>query len=329
MKNTMSLSARATTHRPLHRAPQPAEEPAAVPVEDPIRLYFQQMISEPLLTHEQEVTLAKSIETGRRAKRLLQANPPSCSDGQVKLHDCVVQGEEARRHLASANTRLVISIAKRYRDLSLPFADLIQEGNVGLMRAVDKFDYTLGHRFSTYASWWIRQAITRALSEKSRPIRLPLQVSAKLRRIHVADERLEKQLGRKPTLQELNVQTRLSVDEIQDLRAVDVDVVALETPVGERGELQDFLPDDDPTPEELADQQLLVDHLRQALSCLTEQEAQVLQLRFGLNDQEPQTLEQVGNIMSLSRERIRQVEQQALVRLSKMAAARELLEFLA
>lgn len=325
----MALSARATSHRPLHRAPEPVEEPAAVPVGDPIRLYFQQMITEPLLTHAQEIVLAKSIEAGRHAKRLLQTSPPKCGEGRTKLHDCVVQGEEARRHLASANTRLVISIAKRYRDLGLPFADLIQEGNVGLMQAVDKFDYTLGHRFSTYASWWIRQSVTRALSKKSRPIRLPLQVSAKLRRIHLTDELLEKQLGRKPTLKELSTRTRLSVDEIKDLKAVEVDVVALETPVGENGELQDFLADGEPTPEELAAQQLLVDQLRQVLSCLTEQEAQVLQLRFGLYGQEPHTLEQVGRMMSLSRERIRQVEQQALIRLSKMATARELLEFLA
>ena len=270
-----------------------------IPADDTVSVYFRQMASEPLLTSEQEIALAKRIERGHQAQCVLDDGSNLTEDQRARLEEIVTDGQEARQHLSRANTRLVVSIAKRYRNQGLPMSDLIQEGNVGLMRAVDKFDYSMGNRFSTYASWWIRQSITRALSQKSRTIRLPLHVSDQLRRINVTREVLSQQMGREPTAVELSNCLDIEPGEIIDTLENHPETVALELSVGEDSELGDFLEDDETsTPDEALHNVALVE-----------------------------TLEQVGVEMGLSRERIRQIQRQALRRLRQPQYASALRDF--
>ncbi|HQA67934.1 MAG TPA: sigma-70 family RNA polymerase sigma factor, partial [Aggregatilineales bacterium] len=287
-----------------------------IPADDTVSLYFRQMAAEPLLTAEQEIALAKRIERGRKAAELLAENPDLPAEQIRQLEEAVAQGQAAREHLGRANTRLVVSIAKRYRDQGLPMSDLIQEGNVGLMIAVDKFDYTMGNRFSTYASWWIRQTITRALSQKSRTIRLPLHLSDQLRRINVANEILEQELGREPTYKELAERLGVETSEVRETLEANPQTIPLELPVGEDSEFGDFLEDEESVgPDEAMHTLDLTESIERVLNDLLPREAEILRLRFGLKDGIPQTLEQVGKAMGLSRERIRQIERQALRRL--------------
>nr|MBN1228294.1 sigma-70 family RNA polymerase sigma factor [Anaerolineae bacterium] len=301
-----------------------------IPADDTVSVYFRQMASEPLLTAEQEVALAKQIERGHSAQELL-ADPGSLpAEIIAQLEKAVVDGLEAREHLGRANTRLVVSIAKRYRNQGLPMSDLIQEGNVGLMIAVDKFDYTLGNRFSTYASWWIRQTITRALSQKSRTIRLPLHLSDQLRRINTANEIMEQQLGREPTFSELAERLDMDPSQVQDVVEANPQTIPLELQVGDDSEFGDFIEDEDTiTPDEALHTIDLNETVAKVLDELMPREAQILRLRFGLEDGMPQTLEQVGERMGLSRERIRQIERQALRRLRQPQFALHLQDFLA
>jgi len=300
-----------------------------IPADDTVSLYFRQMASEPLLTAEQEVSLAKRIERGLYAQQVLEEAAHIMLEERAALDDIIRDGQAAREHLGRANTRLVVSIAKRYRNQGLPMSDLIQEGNVGLMIAVDKFDYKLGNRFSTYASWWIRQTITRALSQKSRTIRLPLHLSDQLRRINTANEILEQELGREPSPEEVGARIEITPDQVRDTLDANPQTIAIEMPVGDDSEFGDFIEDDQSaTPDEAIHQVMLTATLDRILSKLMPREAQILKLRFGLEGDPPQTLEQVGQIMGLSRERIRQIERQALRQLRQPQFANMLRDFL-
>ena len=301
-----------------------------IPADDTVSLYFRQMASEPLLTAEQEVALAKRIQGGLRAAELLEQYPDLPESEVQQLQELIDDGQAAREHLGRANTRLVVSIAKRYRNQGLPMSDLIQEGNVGLMIAVDKFDYTMGNRFSTYASWWIRQTITRALSQKSRTIRLPLHLSDQLRRINVANEVLEQELGRAPSYRELAEHLDMAPAEIRDTLEANPQTIPLELPVGDDSEFGDFLEDQESVgPDEAMHTIDLTESIDRVLNDLLPREAEILRLRFGLADGVPQTLEQVGKAMGLSRERIRQIERQALRRLRQPQFASMLRDFTA
>jgi RNA polymerase primary sigma factor len=300
-----------------------------IPADDTVSLYFRQMASEPLLNAEQEVELAQRIGRGKNATQTLQSGHVS-PEQRVSLDIAVRDGQAAREHLSRANTRLVVSIAKRYRNQGMPMSDLIQEGNIGLMIAVDKFDYRMGNRFSTYASWWIRQAITRALSQKSRTIRLPLHLSDQLRRITAVNQMMGQELGREPSEQELSERLELSPGEIRDTLDSNPQTISLESPIGEDSEFGDLLEDDQFTsPDEAMYSSMLKDMLNRILNQLLPREAQILSLRFGLQGGTPQTLEQVGQALGLSRERIRQIERQALRQLRQPRFSGMLRDFMA
>ncbi|NJL95079.1 MAG: sigma-70 family RNA polymerase sigma factor [Anaerolineae bacterium] len=305
---------------------------SAVSPDDPVGLYFRQMAQEPLLTAEEEVGLAKRIELGREAHLLLSLNQ-ECTDPRTlrTLTDLLLDGQEAREHLGRANTRLVVSIAKRYMGQGLPFPDLIQEGNVGLMRAVDKYDYKRGNRFSTYATWWIRQAITRALAQKTRTIRIPLHMTERIRQMYRTAQGLEQELGRRPTPEEIATEMALPPESIRGMMDASQHAIALERPVGDDGdsEFGDFIEDQDtPSPVESATQHLLQETIEDVLAELTPRQSHILRLRFGLGGGEPHTLEEIANKFGLSRERIRQLEKEALRRLRHPRLAHNLRDYL-
>jgi RNA polymerase primary sigma factor len=302
-----------------------------IPADDTVSLYFRQMASEPLLTAAQEVALAKRIESGSAASEELSQNWKKLSqEDRAGLKEAVKDSQAAREHLSRANTRLVVSIAKRYRNQGLPMGDLIQEGNIGLMIAVDKFDYRLGNRFSTYASWWIRQAITRALSQKSRTIRLPLHLSDQLRRITAVNQIMGQELGREPSEEELSARLDMKPDEIRETLDANPQTIALETPIGDDSEFGDLLEDDQSaSPDERMHSVMLRETVNRLLGDMLPREAEILKLRFGLEGGTPQTLEQVGQALGLSRERIRQIERQALRQLRQPQFAHVLRDFLA
>ena len=307
---------------------------SAVSADDPVGLYFRQMAQEPLLTAGEEIDLAKRIELGKKAQERL--NRPStyenCSEDWILyMQRLVLDGQAAREHLGRANTRLVVSIAKRYMSQGLPFPDLIQEGNVGLMRAVDKYDYQRGNRFSTYATWWIRQAITRALAQKTRTIRIPLHMTERIRQMYRTAQSLEQSLGRRPTPEEIADVMDLPADAIRGMMDASQHAIALERPVGDEGdsEFGDFIEDQDsPSPVEAATQHLLEETIEEVLSELTPRQSHILRLRFGLGGGEPHTLEEIANKFGLSRERIRQLEKEALRRLRHPRLAHNLRDYL-
>jgi RNA polymerase primary sigma factor len=243
----------------------------------------------------------------------------------------VGDGQAAREHLGRANTRLVVSIAKRYMGQGLPFPDLIQEGNVGLMRAVDKYDYTRGNRFSTYATWWIRQAITRALAQKTRTIRIPLHMTERIRQMYRTAQNLEQSLGRRPSPEEIAAEMDLPAETVRGMMDASQHAIALERPVGDDGdsEFGDFIEDQDsPSPVESATQHLLQETIEEILSELTPRQSHILRLRFGLGGGEPHTLEEIANKFGLSRERIRQLEKEALRSLRHPRLAHNLRDYL-
>jgi RNA polymerase primary sigma factor len=303
----------------------------AVSADDPVGLYFRQMAQEPLLTADEEVELAKRIERGRKARKSLE-NTSSMSMGErADVVQQIEVAQEAREHLGRANTRLVVSIAKRYMGQGLPFPDLIQEGNVGLMRAVDKYDYTRGNRFSTYATWWIRQAITRALAQKTRTIRIPLHMTERIRQMYRTAQLLEQELGRRPTPEEIAEEMDLPADTVRGMMDASQHAIALERPVGDDGdsEFGDFIEDQDtPEPGEAAAHHLLQETIEEVLSELTPRQAHILRLRFGLGGGEQHTLEEIANKFGLSRERIRQLEKEALRRLRHPRLAHNLRDYL-
>jgi RNA polymerase primary sigma factor len=304
----------------------------AVSPDDPVGLYFRQMAQEPLLTALEEIDLAKRIELGKQAREtLLRMGRERSENIVIQLDRLLSDGQAAREHLGRANTRLVVSIAKRYMGQGLPFPDLIQEGNVGLMRAVDKYDYKRGNRFSTYATWWIRQAITRALAQKTRTIRIPLHMTERIRQMYRTAQSLEQSLGRRPAPEEIAFEMDLPVDTVRGMMDASQHAIALERPVGDDGdsEFGDFIEDQDsPSPVESATQHMLQETIEDVLAELTPRQSHILRLRFGLGGGEPHTLEEIANKFGLSRERIRQLEKEALRRLRHPRLAHNLRDYL-
>jgi RNA polymerase primary sigma factor len=311
----------------------PAIDPfdlSGIAADDTISLYLKEMARVPLLAPAEEILLAKTLEKGRKAQRNLFDRVPN-EDEMLKLRRFVREGDKARDHLIKANTRLVVSIAKKYMGQGVPFSDLIQEGNLGLMKAVEKFDYRRGYKFSTYATWWIRQAITRALADQGRTIRVPVHMSDRIRKLHQVSRHLEQHWGRKPTPEELAEHMDLEASKVRWMLRVSRHPVSLERPVGEEedSELGNFIEDEDaPTPPDAAYHRLLQEKLEDVLSTLTPREARILRLRFGLQNGRSYTLEEVGKKFGLTRERIRQIEGQALRKLRHPRRSRQLRDYL-
>ncbi|MBN1582680.1 MAG: RNA polymerase sigma factor RpoD [Anaerolineae bacterium] len=298
--------------------------------DDSVGLYLKEMARVPLLSLEEEVGLAKSLCRGRDAKRKLKRADVDLRDREV-LEFVIEEARLAREHLIKANTRLVVSIAKKYMGRGVPFLDLIQEGNLGLMKAVEKFDYTRGYRFSTYATWWIRQTITRAIADQGRTIRVPVHMSDRIRRLYKTARQLEQEHGRKPTPEEIAHEMDLEPRKVQWMLKVSWRPLSLERPVGEEedSELGSFIEDEGtPTPTQSAYQNLLRDKVEEVLSTLTPREARILRLRFGLQNGRSYTLEEVGQKFGLTRERIRQIEGKALRRLRHPRRSRQLRDYL-
>lgn len=302
---------------------------AGITSSDTVGLYLREMARVPLLSTEEEVSLAMRIEAGWEAAAELEAAPDS--DRATEWRWLVGDGNEAREHLISANTRLVVSIAKKYMNRGVPFLDLIQEGNLGLMKAVEKFDYKRGYRFSTYATWWIRQTITRAIADQGRTIRVPVHMSDRIRRLYRVIRELEQKNGTKPTVEEIAETMELEPRKVQWMLRVSWQPLSLEQPVGEDGdsELGSFIENDElPTPAQSAYHNLLEEKIEEVLATLTEREAKILRLRFGLQNGRSYTLEEVGQKFGLTRERIRQIEGRALRRLRHPRRSRQLKDYL-
>jgi len=274
--------------------------PEGVSIDDPVRMYLKEIGKVPLLSADEEIQLAKRMETG---------------------------DEEAKHRLAEANLRLVVSIAKRYVGRGMLFLDLIQEGNLGLIKAVEKFDYRKGYKFSTYATWWIRQAITRAIADQARTIRIPVHMVETINKLIRVSRQLLQEYGREPTPEEIAVEMGISEDKVREIIKIAQEPVSLETPIGEEEDshLGDFIPDEDaPAPAEAAAFTLLKEQLMSVLSTLTPREEKVLKLRFGLEDGRARTLEEVGKYFKVTRERIRQIEAKALRKLRHPSRSRKL-----
>jgi RNA polymerase primary sigma factor len=305
-------------------------EDLASGVGDSVRLYLQEIGETDLLTMQEEVWLAKRMERGKLAEELL-GDPALTPDRRAELDADKLDGELARAHLIRANLRLVVSVAKKYVGRGLSFLDLIQEGNIGLMKATDKFDYKRGYKFSTYATWWIRQAITRAISDQSRTIRLPVHVGETINRVKKTGHRLQQILEREPTQEEIARAMDVSDEKVRQVLDVSRHPISLEAPVGQDGDafLGDFIEDDSmPHPLELASQELLKSQIFDALAKLTERERLIIELRFGLEDGRFRTLEEVGRVFGITRERIRQIEAKALRKLRHPSYSRKLRGYL-
>jgi len=304
---------------------------SGVSSDDTVGLYLKEMARVPLLTTEEEVELAKRLEAGNAARAELARLGTDITFEQRAALDAIVEdGKAARDHLIKANTRLVVSIAKKYMGRGVHFLDLIQEGNLGLMKAVEKFDYTRGYRFSTYATWWIRQTITRAIADQGRTIRVPVHMSDRIRRLYKTARQLEQENGRKPTPEEIASRMGLEPRKVQWMLKVSWRPMSLERPVGEEedSELGSFIEDlTTPTPTQSAYQNLLREKVEEVLGTLTAREARILRLRFGLQNGRSYTLEEVGQKFGLTRERIRQIEGKALRRLRHPRRSRQLRDF--
>ncbi len=276
----------------------------SIPTDDPVRMYFKEIGKVPLLSAEEERDLAIRIEQG---------------------------DEDAKKKLCESNLRLVVSIARRYLNRGLSFLDLIQEGNLGLIKAVEKFDYTKGYKFSTYATWWIRQAITRSIADQARTIRIPVHMVETINKLIRISRQLLQEYGREPTSEEIAKEMGISVEKVREIKKISQDPVSLETPIGEEEDshLGDFIPDEDiPSPVEAAAYSMLQKQLREVLDTLSEREKKVLILRFGLDDGRPRTLEEVGREFNVTRERIRQIEAKALRKLRHPSRSKKLRDYL-
>lgn len=286
-------------------------------IDDPVRMYLQEIGQVSLLTAQQEVELAKAMEAGNLARQKLQKEALSPEERQA-YRALVEAGIEARRHLIQANLRLVVSIAKKYTSYGLTMMDLIQEGNIGLMRAVEKFDYTKGHKFSTYATWWIRQAITRAIADQSRTIRLPVHMGEAISQVKRTSHKLQQTMQRDPSPEEIADVMGITAGKVRRTLEASMHPLSLEMPVGQEGEgrMGDFIEDDRlATPVESAAQTMLREQIEEVLSKLPERERKIIQLRYGLKDGKYRTLEEVGVEFGITRERIRQIEAVALRKL--------------
>ena len=317
--------------------------PEGVSIEDPVRMYLKEIGKVPLLTAEEEIHLAKQMEAGADAAKDIedleellkgtedQEEKTETEEKIRSLHMTVYIGEEAKKRLAEANLRLVVSIAKRYVGRGMLFLDLIQEGNLGLIKAVEKFDFRKGFKFSTYATWWIRQAITRAIADQARTIRIPVHMVETINKlIRVSRQQLQ-ELGREPTPEEIAEEMNMSVERVREILKISQEPVSLETPIGEEEDshLGDFIQDDNvPVPADAAAFTLLKEQLVEVLGTLTEREQKVLRLRFGLDDGRARTLEEVGKEFNVTRERIRQIEAKALRKLRHPSRSRKLKDYL-
>ncbi len=303
--------------------------------DDPVRMYLKEIGKVNLLTSEEEVELAQDMTSGTAAQEqldeLTKAGEEIPPEVRAELDKAIKKGERARQRLAEANLRLVVSIAKRYVGRGMQFLDLIQEGNLGLIKAVEKFDYTKGYKFSTYATWWIRQAITRAIADQARTIRIPVHMVETINKVIRVNRQLLQELGHDPTAEETAEEMNMPVERVREIMKIAQEPVSLETPIGEEEDshLGDFIPDEDASePAEAASFTLLKEQLVEVLSTLTPREEKVLKLRFGIEDGRTRTLEEVGKEFNVTRERIRQIEAKALRKLRHPSRSKKLKDFL-
>ena len=299
-------------------------------INDPVKMYLKEIGQIPLLDPKEEPIIAKRIQDGEAAKKKLE-EPDLDIEERKKLASVVADGEEAKQVLISSNLRLVVSIAKKYVGRGMLFLDLIQEGNCGLIKAVEKFDYTKGFKFSTYATWWIRQSITRAIADQARTIRIPVHMVETINKLIRVSRQLLQELGREPLPEEIAKELDMPVERVREILKISQEPVSLETPIGEEEDshLGDFIQDDNvPVPAEAAAQTLLKEQLDEVLDTLTEREQKVLRLRFGMNDGRARTLEEVGREFDVTRERIRQIEAKALRKLRHPSRSRKLRDYL-
>jgi RNA polymerase primary sigma factor len=297
---------------------------------DSVHTYLKSIGRTSLLTAEQEVDLAKRIEAGLYAEHKLETETGLSREYRRDLEEVAEDGRRAKAHMLEANLRLVVSVAKKYSDRGLSLLDVVQEGNLGLIRAVEKFDYTKGYKFSTYAMWWIRQAIQRGFADSARTIRLPVHVLEMLSKLSRVERDMHQRLGREPTPEELAVELDRTPDQIEELLRTSRQPISLDSTIGEDGEtsIGDLIEDvDAPEASELVDRQLLADQLRHALDALTPREATIMAMRFGLYDGNPHTLDEIGRALGLTRERIRQLEKQSLSKLRHPSRAQPLLDY--
>jgi RNA polymerase primary sigma factor len=300
---------------------------AQIDADDSVGLYLKEVGRVPLLTAEQEVSLSKRIERGRKAREAMAGGEGDRASLRLFIED----GWAAREHLITANSRLVISVAKKYMGRGVPFLDLIQEGNIGLIRAAKKFDYRRGHKFSTYATWWIRQAVTRAIADQGRTIRVPVHMGDQINRLLRTSHQLTQMLGRDPTTEELAESLGVTPKKVENMIQVARRPISLETPTDEEEDsiLSDFIKDEEsPAPTDIVTHSLLREQLRDVLHSLPPREVRILQLRYGLHDGQSYTLEEVGRKMGVTRERVRQIEAQALSRLRHPSHRRVLADYL-
>ena len=304
-------------------------------IDDPVRMYLKEIGKVPLLTADEEIELATAMTAGNAAKERLkeiEESGEAITDEERKaLNAECKRGERAKQKLAEANLRLVVSIAKRYVGRGMLFLDLIQEGNLGLIKAVEKFDYTKGYKFSTYATWWIRQAITRAIADQARTIRIPVHMVETINKVIRVSRQLLQELGHDPTPEEISEEMNMPVDKVREILKIAQEPVSLETPIGEEEDshLGDFIPDEGASePSEAASFTLLKEQLVDVLSTLTPREEKVLKLRFGIEDGRTRTLEEVGKEFNVTRERIRQIEAKALRKLRHPSRSKKLKDFL-
>ena len=316
--------------------------PDGVSIEDPVRMYLKEIGKVPLLSAEEEIELAKNMEAGAVAKEkiaILKSREENATEEELaeikeeikNLQKDLDAGDETKKRLAEANLRLVVSIAKRYVGRGMLFLDLIQEGNLGLIKAVEKFDYRKGYKFSTYATWWIRQAITRAIADQARTIRIPVHMVETINKLIRVSRQLLQELGREPSPEEIAAEMNMPVERVREILKISQEPVSLETPIGEEEDshLGDFIQDDNvPVPADAAAFTLLKEQLEEVLGTLTEREQKVLTLRFGLEDGRARTLEEVGKEFNVTRERIRQIEAKALRKLRHPSRSRKLKDYL-
>ncbi len=298
---------------------------------DPVKDYLKQIGKVPLLNAEQEVELAKRIEAGLFAEEKLAQNPEMDTETRIKLEWIAEDGRRAKNHLLEANLRLVVSLAKRYTGRGMLFLDLIQEGNLGLIRAVEKFDYTKGYKFSTYATWWIRQAITRAMADQARTIRIPVHMVEVINKLARVQRQMLQDLGREPTPEELAAELDMTPDKVIEVQKYGREPISLSTPLGEDGdsEFGDLIEDSEAiVPADAVSFTLLQEQLESVLDTLSEREAGVVRMRFGLSDGQPKTLDEIGKVYGVTRERIRQIESKTMSKLRHPSRSQVLRDYL-